>query len=148
LPDPADARGWFDYLTSLKDTLGILNNSIGFVATLLARAYLESRFDLERFDASEKAQEAPGPGIAVRTKDGKLVRCEIKTTRPYQGGFGFRQKAEIKKDLKKLGEATADHKLMLVTDAEAFSTLCKPYYASHAQDTDIVNLLTRETFRH
>jgi hypothetical protein len=148
LGDPSDIRSWFEYLTSVKDILGNINNSIGFLATLLAKARLSEQFDLEDFDAAEKAQGAPGPDILARTKDGKTVLCEIKTTKPYQPGFGAQQKAKIKEDLQKLARASADHKLMFVTDADAFKTLCRTYWAPLAQGVDIVDLKTGETFRH
>ncbi len=148
LADPPDPTAWFEYLTATKDILGNINNSIGFIATLLAKAYLARRFGLRDFDAAKKAQGAPGPDIAVITSSQQTIRCEIKTTRPVQPGFGANQKSEIKKDLKKLSEAIADHKIMLVTNADAYKALCKPYYASLAQEIEIVNLLTGETFRH
>lgn len=148
LPEQPKVDLWFDYLKTIKDILGNLNNSIGFVATLLAKRYLSTRFDVEHFDAAEKAQGASGPDILVRTVDGQTVQCEIKTTRPYQPGFGAQQKVKIKEDLRKLTKCSADYRLMLVTDQEAFRALCKPYYAGFAEGLEIVNLLTGEAFRH
>jgi hypothetical protein len=145
LPDP---RTWLLYLTQIKDILGNTSNSIGFLATLLAKDYLARRFSVVGFDAAAKAQGAPGPDIEVRTSDGKLVRCELKTTRPYQPGFGANQKKEILKDLKKLVECSADYKLMLVTDDQSYTTLCGTNYAAFAPSVEIVNLLTEHSYRH
>ncbi len=148
LANPPDIRAWLAYLTNMKRILGNLNNCVGFAATLLAKEYLAARFNVTDFDAAAKAQGAPGPDIEVRSSDGKLIRCELKTTHPYQQGLGAKQKEEILKDLKKLVESSADHKLMMVIDNETFSTLCKPAYSARAHSVEIVNLLTNETYSH
>jgi hypothetical protein len=121
---------------------------LGFLATFLAKDYLAARFALVDFDVAEKAQGAPGADIEARTQTGETIRCEIKTTRPYQPGFGAQQKKTIKADLRKLMGCDATHRFMMVTDMGAFHTLCKPYYAPLAQRIDVVNLLTGENYRH
>jgi len=148
IADCPDIQGYFAYLTEIKDALGNVNNSIGFVATLLAKDYLVGRFGALEFDAAAKAQGAPGPDIELKTADGKLVRCEIKTTKPYQPGFGANQKKEILKDLKKLTECVANFRFMMVTNQDAFLTLCKPSYAATMKSVEIVNLLTKESYTH
>jgi hypothetical protein len=148
LAEPPDARSWFNYMTQVKDILGNINNGVGFLATLLAKEYLAKRYGMTAFDAADKAQGAPGRDIDARAPDGTSIHCEIKTTRPYQPGFGAQQKHEIIKDLKKLAGSSADHKLMMVTDNDSFATLCKTFYASHAPAVEIVNLLTGEAFHH
>ena len=148
LIEPPNAKLWFAYLASVKDIQGNISNSLGFVATLLAKEYLAARFNLIHFDAAEKAQGAPGPDIEARTVDGQSIRCEIKTTRPYQPGFGAQQKVKIKEDLKKLINSPANYKIMFVTDADAFKTLCKRYYSEYARGIEVVNLITSETYCH
>lgn len=50
------------------------------------------------------------------------------------------------KDLARLAAADADHRLMFVTDPEAFATLCKPSWAARAPGVEIVDLATGRTF--
>ena len=67
LTNSVDAEHWLRYLTGIKDALGNLNNDIGFVATLLVKAYLGERFGITDFDAAGKAQGASGFDIEART---------------------------------------------------------------------------------
>jgi hypothetical protein len=53
--------------------LGNLNNNVGFVATLLVKAYTERRFAITDFDAGAKAQGAAGIDIVAKTGDGKMI---------------------------------------------------------------------------
>jgi hypothetical protein len=121
-----DPAKWLIYLTGIKNVLGNISNDAGFVATLLVKRYLAQRFGISDFDAAAKAQGAPGVDIEARTADGKTVIGELKTTKPYQPGFGAAQRTTIIKDLTRLAAATADHRFMFVTDADTFTTLCKP----------------------
>jgi hypothetical protein len=148
LGDPPDTRSWFGYLTSVREILGNLSNSVSFVATVLAKEYLTDRFDIVGFDAAAKPQGAPGADILVSTGDGETIYCEIKTNKPYQPGFGAQQKQQILKDLKKLADSRAHHRFMLVTDVDAFKALCGKSFAKHAHGIEIVNLLSRESFTH
>jgi hypothetical protein len=86
LPGSIDARQWLRYLTGIKHALGNLNNDLGFVATLLVKAYLERRFAIMDFDAAGKPQGASGMDIEARTSDGDIIAGELKTTKPYQPG--------------------------------------------------------------
>jgi hypothetical protein len=147
LSEPKSSK-WFDFVTQIKNILGNINNDLGFLATLLAKDYLLKRFGVNSFDAAVKAQGAPGPDIEVTTSKGEVIRCELKTTHPYQPGFGAAQKTEILKDLRKLSACSATYKFMMVTDTDAFIALCKKSYASLAQGIEIVNLLTGESFGH
>jgi hypothetical protein len=81
LSNPVDATHWLRYLLGIKHSLGNLNNDIGFVATLLAKEYLNRRFGIADFDAAGKAQGAFGIDIAARTADGRTVVGELKTTK-------------------------------------------------------------------
>jgi len=138
----------FHYLTKLKEIIGNFHNDISFLSTLMAKRFLEQKYGPLDFDAGEKPQGAPGPDIALTLSDGRSIHCEIKTTKPYQPGFGAQQKTAIKKDLTKLTNSPVDLKFMMVTDQSAFETLCGSSYASHARGIVIVNLLSGKTFIH
>jgi hypothetical protein len=141
--DPSD---WLAYLAGLKNLLGNVSNDLGFVATLLVKRYLAERFGIDDFDAAAKAQGASGIDIEARTPDGQSVIGELKTTKPYQPGFGAQQRTMMIKDLARLAAARADHRLMFVTDPESFATLCKPSWAARAPGVEIVDLATGRTF--
>lgn len=135
----------FHHLTSIKDALGNLNNDISFVATLLAKNYLVSRFDISDFDAAPKPQGAPGIDIEVTTQNALSIVGEIKTTNPYQPGFGAKQKETIHKDMKRLNETSADHRFMFVTNHETFKILCGDSYRSKYPLVEVVDLINQET---
>lgn len=145
-PKRTDAREWLTYLTGIKTALGNLNNDLGFVATLLVKSYLECRFGIVGFDAGGKAQGASGVDIEVSTPAGVRIVGELKTTRPYQRGFGAAQRTQIIKDLNRLAASKADHRFMFVVDADAYSALCKPALAIRAPGVEIVDLVSGETF--
>jgi hypothetical protein len=104
----AEPAGMFDYLVAVKNILGNLNNDISFVASLLVKPFLRQRFGIE-FDAALKPQGAPGMDVDCTLQDGTRIVGELKTTKPYQPGFGAAQKREITKDLLRLaGTVAAD----------------------------------------
>jgi hypothetical protein len=143
LVDSRNPTAWFSYLTNIRDIVGNSSNSLSFVATLLVKDYLVERFMISGFDAALKPQGAPGIDIEVRTPGGLHIIAEIKTTKPYQPGFGAAQKAAIQKDLDRLAREPADHRIMFVTDADAFSTLCGSRYRERYPAVEIVNAVTR-----
>ena len=98
-PDMSSSETLFQYLTEIKSILGNHHNDISFVASLLAKDFLIERFAGLTWDAAEKAQGAAGLDIDLGWNDLRIIG-EIKTTMPYQKGFGAQQKAAIKKDLK------------------------------------------------
>lgn len=104
LANPVDTNQWLHYLTGIKHALGNLNNDLGFVATLLIKRYLNRRFKISDFDAASKAQGASGIDIECRTADGKIIIGELKTTKPYQPGFGVAQGTTILKEPFAAGE--------------------------------------------
>jgi hypothetical protein len=134
-----------EYLTALKNTLGNINNDISFVASLLVKPFLRERFGVE-FDAASKPQGAKGIDICCVTADGARIVGEIKTTKPYQPGFGAAQKKEILKDLLRLVSTPAEHRFMFVTDAESYRTLCGKAFASSAPGVEIVDLVGGHCF--
>lgn len=146
LPADVDARSWLDYLAGIKSVLGNLNNDLSFVSTLLIKKYLNERFGIADFDAAGKAQGAAGVDIEARTETGQTIVGELKTTKPYQPGFGAAQRASVIKDLTRLAQSPADYKIMFVIDADAFSALCRPIFASRAPGVEIVDLVTGATF--
>lgn len=146
MPLDADPRSWLAYLTGIKSALGNLNNDLGFVATLLVKGYLQERFGIVDFDAAGKPQGASGVDIEARTADGMTIVGELKTTKPYQPGFGAAQRTAIIKDLTRLGGSAADHRFMFVVDEDAFAALCRPALASRVPGVEIVNLVTGRTF--
>jgi hypothetical protein len=146
LAEPINPAAWLQHLTNLKHTLGNLNNDLGFVATLLVKAHLKQRFAITDFDAGAKAQGASGIDIVAQTIDGKTILGELKTTKPYQPGFGAQQRMTILKDLNRLASSAADHRLMFVIDAETFRTLCGKNFSSKAPGVEVVDLVTGQSF--
>jgi len=106
--DAACPSAWLAYLTGIKDALGNLNNDVSFAATLLIKDYLQGRFGISDFDAGGKAQGAVGMDIEAITLDGLIIVGELKTTKPYQSGFGAQQRTMILKDLDRLHSTAAD----------------------------------------
>lgn len=140
-PRPAE---WHSFLSMLRKIQGNLSNDGSFIATLLAKQYLFSKFGVE-FDAAEKPQGAPGIDIDIETSEGHRIVAEIKTTVPYQGSdFGAQQAASFKKDFAKLTATEAEHKFLFVTDSGAFSALQKEKYTKLMLGVRIVNLGTGE----
>ena len=133
------------YLTAVKNALGNLNNDMSFVASLLVKPFLRKRFGIA-FDAAVKAQGAPGADIECIMPDGARIIGEIKTTKPYQPGFGAAQKKEIRKDLLRLAGSTCAYRFMFVTDSESYRTICGKLFAACAPGIEIVNLVTGECF--
>jgi hypothetical protein len=146
LPTDMDARDWLSYLTGIKSALGNLNNDLGFVATLLVKRYLQDRFGIVDFDAAGKPQGASGVDIEARTNNGLTIVGELKTTKPYQPGFGAAQRTAIIKDLTRLAASAANHRFMFVVDGDAFAALCRPALTKRAPGVEIVDLLTGRTF--
>lgn len=140
--DPAQ---WLTYLTDFKNLLGNVSIDVGFVATLLVKRHLAERFGID-FDAAAKAQGAAGIDIEVRTPDGQRIVGELKTTKPYQPGFGAQQRTMMIKDLQRLAAADADYRLMFVTDPDTFAILCRPRWTARAPGIEIVDLITGRIF--
>ena len=120
----------FEHLGRISQISGNLSNGKSFGACLLAKQYLMKRFEIAELDVSEKPQGARGPDIDVRTKDGERILAEIKTTVPYKldrRDFGANQKAELRKDWRKLREATADHKFFFLVERNAYEIVHARY---------------------
>ena len=136
-----DPVAWFHLLNDIKGILGNLNNDIAFIATLLIKSYLKEKFSIIDFDAGGKAQGAPGIDIEAKTADGKIIVGELKTTKPYQPGFGAAQKTSILKDMNRLASTQADVRLMFVTDADAYQALTTSRFKQEFPSVEVVNLV-------
>jgi hypothetical protein len=142
LLEPPEPKDWHSFLSRLRKIQGNLSNDGSFIATLLAKQYLHSKFGVE-FDAAEKPQGAPGIDIDVKSSEGHRIVAEIKTTVPYQvSDFGAQQAATFKKDFAKLVASEAKHKFLFVTDSGAFSALQKDKYIKLMPGVRIVHLAT------
>ena len=138
---------WYRHLNTIKQIQGNLNNDVSFIATLLAKLYIESKYGAIDFDAARKPQGAPGLDVDIKLPNGDRLVGEIKTTTPYNGpDFGAQQKASFETDFAKLSQAVAEHKYMFVTEESAFQILCKPKYAAKLAGVQIVQLVSGSEF--
>jgi hypothetical protein len=142
LSDPCEPAAWHAFLSELRTIQGNVSNYCSFIASLLAKQYLQSRFNVD-FDAAYKPQGAPGIDIEVWTSERRHIVAEIKTTVPYLGSdFGAQQAVSFKKDFAKLTASTADYKFLFVTDSGAFEVLQKKKYSQLMTGVRIVHLGT------
>jgi hypothetical protein len=136
---------WYQFLSELRRIQGNSYNDLSFIATLLAKQYLERVFGVS-FDATAKPQGAPGIDIDISTSDGERIIGEIKTTVPYLiSDFGAQQATNFKKDFAKLNSEGASYKLLFVTEPSAFYVLQKPKYCSLIPGVQIILLPSGET---
>lgn len=141
LPGHDDPSSWYSYLAALKAIQGNPSNDVSFVATMMAKRYLEDGYQVTGFDAAAKPQGAPGIDIDVQLPDGRRLVAEIKTTSPYKpDDLGAQQKAMLQKDLAKLKEAKADVKLFLLTERRTFDLMKKPKYRLQLGGVQVVLL--------
>ncbi len=136
-----DIEQLFKVIIDLKSIQGNINNDSSFIATLLAKMYLFEKYNEATFDATDKAQGAPGLDIDFRTADGRRIIGEIKTTFPYKkGGFGANQRDNIINDLRKLQSENADEKYFFLTEKESFNILKKDKYMNYLNGISVVHL--------
>lgn len=142
IEEGADAVQWFECLAQVKAIQGNTSNTLSFIACLLAKEYLMTRFKIS-FDVATKPQGAPGLDIdLVDTASGKRIIGEIKTTVPYSGAkndLGAKQKETFKRDFDKLNHTTADYKFFFVTDKASFEVVQRKY-ASQISGVEVVLL--------
>ena len=147
-PELENALGWFDYLNDIKNIQGNFNNDMSFVATILAKEYLENNFGYNQFNAADKPQGAPGLDIEIQLSDGRKLAGEIKTTIPYKpNDLGAQQVKAFNKDFKKISEAKAAIKLFLLTSPKTYELMKKPKYKSKLAGVRVVLLTTGEEFQ-
>lgn len=130
----------FTHVYGVKSILGNLHNDASFLATLLAKSYLLDRFGPLHFDAAGKAQGASGPDIQVTSANGIKIEAEIKTTVPYQPGFGAAQKREILKDLERLARSNADVKMLFITNDTSMKSLKARTFDAYRSEVEFINL--------
>ncbi len=133
-------------LNQIKTIQGNINNDISLLTTLLAKDYLQNRFDLPPLDFAEKPQGAPGLDVDLITKNGMRVIAEIKSTVPYSGArndLGAQQKSSFLKDFEKLNKETADNKFFFVTDQETYTIVMRKY-KNQIPDVEVVLLKAQE----
>lgn len=119
---------WFPYLARIKAIQGNFSNDLSFVSALMAKSYLCETLDMEPFDVALKPQSAPGLDIDERTREGRRVIAEIKTTVPYgTKDLGAQQKTMFLKDFLKLQQTAADHKFFFVTDERSYDLAVGKY---------------------
>lgn len=102
----------------VQEIQGNLANDGSLIACVLARQFLQQRFDIPAFDAAAKPQGAPGLDVDVLTASQERIIGEIKTTVPYERhrrDLGSNQKESFLKDFKKLEGNEAQHKFFFVT---------------------------------
>jgi hypothetical protein len=142
-PIEDDAEAWFEFVAGIRDIQGNVSNDQSFLATMLVKRYLMSRFNLVDFDAAGKAQGAPGLDIDVRTVDGDRIVGEIKTTVPYErNDLGAQQKTAFQKDFKKLNEADATRRFFFLTSRRTFE-IVMARYADLIPDVETILLVDR-----
>jgi len=147
LPNFEDIADWYNFLADIKSIQGNFNNDISFLATLMAKQYLEKKYSLLDFNAAEKAQSAPGLDIDVQLADGRRLVAEIKTTVPYKpNDLGSQQKNTFNKDFSKLSNAKADIKLFFLTEQRTFDLMQNLKYRSKLSHITVVLLPSGEEF--
>ncbi|MGA2491467.1 MAG: hypothetical protein ABSF67_00800 [Roseiarcus sp.] len=114
LSNVVDPLDWLGYLSAAKAVLGNLSNGIAFVATLLVKRYLATRIGIANFVAAAKPLGAARINIDAHTSDGETIAGELRTTTPYQPGFGAQHRAMMIKDITRLDSSRARHRFMFV----------------------------------
>jgi hypothetical protein len=100
-----------------QEIQGNLANDGSLIACVLARQFLQRRFEIPAFDAAAKPQGAPGLDVDVLTSSSERIIGEVKTTVPYdrkRRDLGANQKATFIKDFEKLERKEAQHKFFFV----------------------------------
>lgn len=142
-PIENDPEAWFEFIAQIRDIQGNISNDQSFLATILAKKYLMSRFNLADFDAAEKAQGATGLDFDRLTINGDRIVGEIKTTVPHgKNDLGSAQRREFEKDFLKLNAAEAHHKFFFVTSRRTFE-IAQERYAQQIPDVEIILLVDR-----
>ena len=118
----------YNYISEIKSIQGNLNNSISYIACLMAKEYLLKNYDINNIDVSIKPQSANGLDIDEKLNNGERIICEIKTIFPLvENDFGSAQRNSFRNDFKKLNETVSKHKILFVTEQKAFNVLKEKY---------------------
>jgi len=147
LPTSYSPENWYAYLNEIKTIQGNSNNDVSFIATMMAKDYLERKFEISSFDAAQKSQGAPGLDIDLFLSDGRRLVAEIKTTSPYKvNDLGAQQKATFIKDFDKLLCANAQIKLFMVTERKTYDLMKTMKYKKYIPGVTVVLLSSNEEF--
>ena len=143
LCDPVNAQSWLAHLTQIKDALGNVGNSMSFLGSLLIKEFLNDEFGVSDFDAGLKPQGASGADVEATAEDGRVIVGELKTTKPYQLGFGAAQRTAMLKDLSRLANSNADIRIMFGTDRDAYDAIRdRRAFSSSAPGVLLVDLVS------
>jgi hypothetical protein len=146
-PNSYSPQDWYTYLNGLKTIQGNSSNDLGFIATMMAKVYLERKYGVSSFDAASKPQGAPGLDIDLKLSDGRRLIAEIKTTSPYKSNdLGAQQKATFEKDFDKLILNEADIKLFMLTERTSYNLMKSPKYCRLIPGIIVVLLSSSEEF--
>jgi len=116
LDEKLDLRRLKTAVEQVQEIQGNLANDGSLIACVLARQFLQRRFEIPEFDAAAKLQGAPGLDVDVLTSSQERIIGEVKTTVPcgrQRRDLGANQKATFIKDFKKLERQEAHHKFFL-----------------------------------
>ena len=127
-PRADDTRAWLSYLLVLKAIQGKLNYDISFLACLLAKEYLSSRFDSLDWDVTATSHGAVGLDVNVVTVGGVRIVGTVRTIIPHlRHDFDASQMAALRRDVARLTAVEASLKYVFLTDRRAYELLSGPY---------------------
>ena len=130
----------YNFFVNFKKIQGNINNSISYIACLLAKEYLLKKHNLVKMDMSIKPQGANGLDIDENLENGKRIIGEIKTIYPLcKNDFGSAQRKSFRNDFKKLNNTNADYKYLFVTEKESYELL-NSKYKTEIKDVFIVKI--------
>jgi CobQ-like glutamine amidotransferase family enzyme len=130
LGEGIDLRRLKTAVEQVQEIQGNLANDGSLIACVLARQFLQRRFEIPAFDAAAKPQGAPGLDVDVLTSSQKRIIGEIKTTVPHERNrrdLGANQKATFIKDFEKLEGKEAQHKFFFVTNPLTHEVVSERY---------------------
>lgn len=136
-------------LAEMKSRLGNMDNERSMVATIMAKQYLSQKYDLREWQATTKAQGAPGLDIDILTVDGRRIIGEVKTTVPHlETDLGAQQKHAFGKDIEKLTKGTAAEKYFFVTEERVFDLMKREKYANKLPGIMLVLIAPERSAEH
>jgi hypothetical protein len=135
------------HFRTLKAAIGNLGNDLSFLASMLAVNFLRTKHGPLTFDAGLKPQGAAGLDIDLTAIVGTRIIGEIKTTTPYQPGFGANQMKEVLKDLDRLNSTVADFRYFFVADDEAYDAMTRRKFAERGSGIMVVEVLSGKSFK-
>ncbi|MCM3390240.1 hypothetical protein M3649_19260 [Ureibacillus chungkukjangi] len=115
-------------MKGFRRIIGNIDNDLSFLGCLLIKEFLIERHSCSALNMALKPQGSPGLDIDEKTRDGKRIIGELKTTYPYQeNNLGANQKVNFIKDFEKLQQNDADYKYFFVTESKTFEIVRNKY---------------------